>query len=173
MYIVSALVSLVNTLRLPFYWHFWMHFLEGKYISIFLKENTLIPLQMSLTFACKIRININIPTSLQKMACRRLGNPPLSEPMVVSLLTHTCVTRPQWVKYTAAVLHASETWVLFSRRIPPCKFMNSLNQDKTVLSLYGNSFYMKIRNLLWNLLEFSNRETWHFRPSKFEHHVFS
>ena len=29
---------------------------------------------------------------------RRPGDKPLSEPMMVSLLTHICVTRPQWVK---------------------------------------------------------------------------
>ena len=32
------------------------------------------------------------------MGWRRSGNKPLSEPMMVSLLTHICVTRPQWVK---------------------------------------------------------------------------
>ena len=32
------------------------------------------------------------------MACRLVGAKPLSEPMMVSLLTHICVTRPQWVK---------------------------------------------------------------------------
>ena len=31
------------------------------------------------------------------MAWRRPGAKPLSEPMMVSLLTHICVTRPQWV----------------------------------------------------------------------------
>ena len=31
------------------------------------------------------------------MAWRRTGDKPLSEPMMVSLLTHICVTRPQWV----------------------------------------------------------------------------
>ena len=32
------------------------------------------------------------------MAWRRPGDKPLSEPMVISLLTHICVTLPQWVK---------------------------------------------------------------------------
>ena len=32
------------------------------------------------------------------MAWRRPGDKPLSEPMVVRLPTHICVTRPQWVK---------------------------------------------------------------------------
>ena len=31
------------------------------------------------------------------MAWRRQGGKPLSEPMMFSLLTHICVTRPQWV----------------------------------------------------------------------------
>ena len=31
------------------------------------------------------------------MAWRRPGDKPLSEPMMVSLPTHICVTRPQWV----------------------------------------------------------------------------
>ena len=33
------------------------------------------------------------------MAWCRLGDKPLSEPMVVSLLTHICIIRPQWVKH--------------------------------------------------------------------------
>ena len=32
------------------------------------------------------------------MAWRRPGDKPLFEPMMISLLTHICVTRPQWVK---------------------------------------------------------------------------
>ena len=32
------------------------------------------------------------------MVWRRPGDRPLSEPMMVSLLPHLCVTRPQWVK---------------------------------------------------------------------------
>ena len=35
---------------------------------------------------------------VQIMVWRRLGAKPLSEPKMVSLLTHICVTRPQWVK---------------------------------------------------------------------------
>ena len=33
------------------------------------------------------------------MAWRRPGNKPLSEPRMISLPTHICVTRPQWVKH--------------------------------------------------------------------------
>ena len=44
-----------------------------------------------------VRIN-NIPALVQIMAWRRPGDKPLTEPMMVSLLAHICVTRPQWVK---------------------------------------------------------------------------
>ena len=50
----------------------------------------------SLKFVPKGPIN-NIPALVQKMAWRRPGNKPLSEPMMVNLLMHICVTRPQWV----------------------------------------------------------------------------
>ena len=39
----------------------------------------------------------NIPALVQVTAWRHPGDKPLSEPMVVSLLTHLCITRPQWV----------------------------------------------------------------------------
>ena len=34
------------------------------------------------------------------MAWHRPGDQPLSEPMMASLLTNICITRPQWVNYT-------------------------------------------------------------------------
>ena len=40
----------------------------------------------------------NIPALVQIMARRHPGDKPLSEPMMVNLLTHLRVTRPQWVK---------------------------------------------------------------------------
>ena len=64
---------------------------------IFLKENDWIPINISLKFVPKSPIN-NIPALVQIMAWRRPGDKPLSEPMLVRLPTHMCVTRPQWVK---------------------------------------------------------------------------
>ena len=52
---------------------------------------------ISLKFVPRVPIN-NIPTLVQMMAWRRPGDKPLSEPIMVSLLTHICVARPQWVK---------------------------------------------------------------------------
>ena len=63
---------------------------------IFLKENVWIMTMISLKFVPKGSIN-NISALVQIMVWRRPGGKPLSEPMMVSLLTHICVTRPQWV----------------------------------------------------------------------------
>ena len=65
--------------------------------SIFFNENIQILIKISLTFVSKAPIN-NIPALVLIMAWRRPGDKPLSEPMMVSLLTHICVTWPQWVK---------------------------------------------------------------------------
>ena len=60
-------------------------------------KNLWIPIAISLEFVTKGSINNN-PALFQIMAWRRPGDKPLSEPMMVNLLTHICVTRPQWVK---------------------------------------------------------------------------
>ena len=73
------------------------HFADDIFKSIFLNENIWTPIKISLKFVPKGLIN-NIPALVKIMAWRRPGDKPLSEPMMVSLLTHICVTRPQWVK---------------------------------------------------------------------------
>ena len=86
-------------------WHFnslrprqdGRHFRDDIFKCIFLNENARISLKKSLKFVPRVRIN-NIPALVQIMAWRRSGDKPLSEPMVVSLLTHICITQLQWVK---------------------------------------------------------------------------
>ena len=73
------------------------HFADDTFKRIFLNENVIISIQISLKFVPKGPIN-NIPALVLIMAWHRLGDKPLSEAMMVSLLTHICVTRPQWVK---------------------------------------------------------------------------
>ena len=65
--------------------------------DIFLSENVWILIKISLKFVPRGPIN-NIPSLIQVMAWRWLGNKPLSETMMFNLPTHICVTRPQWVK---------------------------------------------------------------------------
>ena len=72
------------------------HFPDDILKCIFLNENVWISLTISLKCVRKVRIN-NIPSLVQIIAWHRPGDKPLSEPMMVSLLTHICVTRPQWV----------------------------------------------------------------------------
>ena len=72
-------------------------FADDIFKCIFLNENVRIPIEISLKFVPKGPIN-NIPSLVQIMAWRRQGDKPLSEPMIVSLLMHICVTRAQWVK---------------------------------------------------------------------------
>ena len=72
-------------------------FADDIFKRIFLNENVGISIKISLKFVHKGQIN-NIPALVQIMAWCRPGDKPLSEPMVVRLPTHICVTRPQWVK---------------------------------------------------------------------------
>ena len=63
---------------------------------IFSNENVWIPIKILLKFVPMCPID-NIPVLVLIMAWHIPGAKPLSEPMMVSLLTHICVTRPQWV----------------------------------------------------------------------------
>ena len=75
------------------------HFSDDIFKWIFLNENVWIALKISLKFISKVQIN-NILALVQMMAWHRPGDKPLSEPMMFSLLTHICVSRHQWVKFT-------------------------------------------------------------------------
>ena len=69
-------------------------FADDTFKCIFLNKNVRISIKISLKFVPKDPIN-NIPALVQIMAWRRPGDKPLSEPMMISLPTHICVTRPQ------------------------------------------------------------------------------
>ena len=71
-------------------------FADDIFKCIFLNENVSISIKISLEFDPK-GPNNNIPALVQMMAWCQPGDKPLSEPMVGSLLTHICITRPQWV----------------------------------------------------------------------------
>ena len=70
------------------------HFADDIFKCIFLNENEWILFKVSLKFVLKGPISI-IPALVQIMAWRRPGDKPLSEPMMVSLPMHICVTRTQ------------------------------------------------------------------------------
>ena len=116
------------------------HFPDDISKCIFLNENVWILIKISLKFVPKGRIS-NIPTLVQIiMAWRRPGDKPLSEPMMASLLTHLCVTRPQWVK--GLFIDRRKTNVYFDRYVcfvsgrvrPPSSWWwtPSLNIDESI-----------------------------------------
>ena len=73
----------------------------------------------SLKFVSEGRIN-NIPSLVQIMAWRRIGDKPLSEPRMETLLTHICVTRPEWVN----LLRPRQQGRHFPDDILKCIFLN-------------------------------------------------
>ena len=73
------------------------HFPDDTYICFSLSENVWILIKISLKFVPKGPINY-IPTLVEIMAWRRPGDKPLSEPMMINVLTNICVTRLQWIK---------------------------------------------------------------------------
>ena len=86
------------------------HFPDDIFKCILLNENVWFPIKFSLMFVPKGPIN-NIPALVQIMAWRRPGDKPLSEPMMVSLSMHICISRPQWVK---------EVWLTLSQILQTC-----------------------------------------------------
>ena len=86
------------------------HFAGDIFKWIFLNENVWIPIKISLKFVPQCPNN-NIPALVQIMAWRRPGDKSLSEPMMVRLPTHICVTQPQWVKECSCGSFISSTQI--------------------------------------------------------------
>ena len=86
------------------------HFPDDIFKCIFLNESVWISINISLMFVLGGPIN-DIPALVQVMAWRRPGDKPLSEPMMIRLPTHICVTRPQWVNGGLCSLSA-HWWLL-------------------------------------------------------------
>ena len=94
------------------------HFSDYTSKCIFLNENVIISIKISLKFVPKGPIN-NIPVLVQIMAWRRPGNKPLSEVMMVCLLTHICVTRPQGVKCGEVIIGNDKLFMVLSCLMMP------------------------------------------------------
>ena len=91
----------LNTLRLR---ENGCHFTDDTFKLIFLNENVRISIKILMKFVPMGPIN-NIPALVQIMAWHHPGNKPLSEPMMVSLLTHIRATSSpsatymhQWIR---------------------------------------------------------------------------
>ena len=109
-------MDLFNTLRPR---QHGCHFADDTFKRIFLNENFTISMAILLKLVPR-GPNNNIPAFVQIMAWRRPGDKPLSEPMMVSLTMHICVTRPQWVN-TASMLIARSNFLIFQFSDPYTK----------------------------------------------------
>ena len=85
------------------------HFPDDTFKCIILNENVRISIKISLKFVPKGPMN-KIPALVQIMAWRRPGDKPLSEPMMVRLMVHICVTLPQWVKAVSIGPMSPQLW---------------------------------------------------------------
>ena len=87
------------------------HFTDCIFKCIFCNENVWILISLKFFPNCPIN---NIPALVQIMAWHQPGDKLLSEPMMVSSLTHICVTGPQWVNTVDDVhrdsIYSSDTW---------------------------------------------------------------
>ena len=72
------------------------HFADDTFRHISLNEDVRNSIEISMNFVPKEPIN-HIPALVQIMAWRRPGDMPLSEPIMVRISMHMCVTRPQAV----------------------------------------------------------------------------
>ena len=110
-------------------------FLDDIFKCIFFNENVQVLITISLTFVPKAPIN-NIPALVQIMDWRRPGDKPLSEPMMVSLLMHICVTRPQWVKCSSIIQTYSFISYYIWHCIKCCLHMFMLQNTYTIFYRY-------------------------------------
>ena len=120
------------------------HFADDIVKRIFFNENVWISINISLKFVPEGPIN-NIPALVQIMAWRRSGDKPLSEPMMVSLLTHRCVTRPQWVK-THSICCAGSKFMASGNNSPRPQYLKCTG----VVLLISKYFYPNTKWLFSN-----------------------
>ena len=127
-YVVGCMLG-VYTLRLR---PNGRYFPDDIFKHTLLNENVLISIKMSLKFVPMG------PAMVPIMAWRRPGDKPLSEPMMISLLTHIWVTRPQWVKCKSYKVKLSLKWIstYWNKKI----FIKKMSWKKYSLLQYLNSY---------------------------------
>ena len=124
-------------------------FSDDIFKCIFLKKDILISIKISLKSVPKVPIN-KIPSLVQIMAWCPLGNKPLSEPMLVSLVMHLCVTWPKWVKQSAGTV------------LPALKLFSAQPLSEPMMAYVGDAY----APLSWRLIHLSlviryqNRLVW-------------
>ena len=126
------------------------HLPDDIFKCIFLNKSAQISIKISLKFVPESTID-KIPALVQIMACRRPGDKPLSEPMMVSSPTHIWVPRSQWVKTEAASPSVCNTKLVSTvvRHIFE-KWLQNVNQ----------SYIWYIVAWCWNLVDWAGPSRW-------------
>ena len=119
------------------------HFPEDIFKRIFMNENVCISIKISLKIV-PMCPDDNIPALAHIMAWRLPCGEPFSEPLMVSLLTHICVTRPQWVKFGSR--HRVAYWLRFCQN--PCS---------SVRKMFGRQFTRQIGYMVQYCLKQNSR----------------
>ena len=117
------------------------HFADNIFKCIFLDENVWISIKISLTFVLKDPIN-NIPALVEIIAWRRPGDKPLSQPMVVILLTHILGL------YALNYLHFYHEWSRYLWNVSHMGFSEAdkyLSFDVILKLFFLNGFFPSIR----------------------------
>ena len=109
------------------------HFADDIFKCVFLNEDIWISINISLRFVTKGPIN-NIPALVEIMAWRRPGDKSWSQSMMMSLLTHICVTRPQWIYFDWALLQGCDFQLKGNKLASPTMTMilSLESQERTI-----------------------------------------
>ena len=119
------------------------HFPDNIFKCIFLKESSWISIRISLKFVPKVPID-NKPALVQIMSWRRPGDKPLSEPMMVNLLT-----LHQWVKPISPYIRLlKDNTSLKSHSIPT---RPHLSITEAVFNMKKNLHEFPSSALIWNV----------------------
>ena len=121
-------------------------FPDDNFKCDFFNESVWILIKISLNFVPKAPNN-NIPALVQIMAWRRPGDKTLSEPMMFSLLTHICVTRPQWVKFNQTISYS------FSSMWHSTEFKFSCSRTPFNFLYLQNPAFLGWNSILYSLLQ--------------------
>ena len=127
----GTLPQLFNTLRPR---QKGRHFADDIVKCIFLNENVWISINISLRFVPRGPID-NIPALVQIMAWRRPGDKPLSEPMMVSLMTHIYMRHSASMSYGMQTqrYNMNGTWPFFATKHVSVKWPQPITFTSTVV----------------------------------------
>ena len=133
-------------------------FPDDIFKHIFLNENCFILMKISLKSVARGPSN-NAAAFVQIMAWRRSGDKLLSEPMMVSLPTHICVTRPQWVK-NPAIVESKSNVIYLLRSAKEYEFYNTVtwyfNVNVLCNEMYGSRLFIwKLSIILYDSCDLS------------------